>query len=936
MQNKDHHNDDKSNSEDYKDKYSKEKSKSSLYERRKTAIALSVVSSLILAGIGFEVISNSNSDSVEVIKESNEPIVRKPLQFTDENIITLSDNTESFDDDVSIIHQLTRQKKEQAKKIEYLRGELDQTQSRLQQLKSDILMRGGKKEQDYQQIINSLEDELQAAEHQAQLLRTEIANRDRVIANKKTEIEKLKRIFKKSKNALKANIHTTTAQYKQEQERNIQLINEIKDQFNLSEENIAQTENIENLIGKIRSRIFDLEEQLQISQEDKEVADSRAESLAYSLDLKQEELETAQAKIELLIQQLEEQKIHSDLLGQNFLETTFNTNGEHVSDIEELREKLYNEETRAKNLEEQLANAIGEKKSEELRAIALRDELDKLRGEPEDEDTIYTPSEEDEYDGDTIFDFPDHPKDPSPTPDVETIKDNSSRETPKSDKKATIRAQQDKLIHELETNLGIAERRNRQLENTIEHLKSTQVNGGDTTSTYNSIQLQLERTQERADALEAQLRHAGINTTDTFYYESPQNDEDVLSKQSTLKATIASLETQLSEARSNVEVVRERYESALQDKEEKIIGLNNTIESLNKRTHLVQDSNSINAPNKDQQLYQLYIEQTKQIQKLKDELSKAREDSDNGKHNTISFNEKFYQDRIKVLEQAYVAQEKALAQAKNLANSLPDRPTPAQTGNDSNYLKKIKLLERKNNELEAQLEQNNEYIEEIQNQLEETKNNSQHVDETVKASKSTIKDLEMQIALLNDVDSTNMAISDKHKQSLSKEIDDLNKALDEERSERISAEQEIRSLRERLEARESRDDDDIDAVFYPDEDMSEEFEKLKEKYESEKDKRAELEQRIDAMSKWADSLQNELSAYEKAKLVEEDSASVSNASPIKLRAKIAYLKTRLTQEKSKQENTQEQLQELKVTFDEVKSRNEALERTVHDAGLSVY
>jgi len=336
---------------------SKQKDNTSMAKRRKTAIALGAISTIILTSVAFEVVSGDfwHKEEKTITQTSARSPELKILSDLDDDIIAYNDfHVEMGDDEISVIQFLTRQKNLQTKKIQELKNQLFETQARLQQLKTDILIHGGQKEQTYQEKIIKLDEQLAHANTTFNTLKAEISARDHVIEGKRDQLENLSKIFTETNAKLQKQLEQNDSNF------NAEL-----------EQEIAQSNNhileLEKLVDEVNGKSIQ--------------SATKAKNLAIALHEKQSELEESQEQIMSLIALMEQTERSStgirDQLAIAMADTNDRTN--ITNDIASLRSRLINEEKRANDLEQKLNIALGNYKTEQQKATELEQKLAQLK-----------------------------------------------------------------------------------------------------------------------------------------------------------------------------------------------------------------------------------------------------------------------------------------------------------------------------------------------------------------------------------------------------------------------------------------------------------------------------------------------------------------------------------------------------------------------------
>lgn len=123
-----------------------------------------------------------------------------PLTLLSDEIDDLGENHK--DDDIEFIKILQEQRLAQNKKIKILRKELESTKSRLEMLKSDLMVKGYSAEKVLKNRIQSLEDELIKIKDETSHLTSAIVSKEEALETKKHELQAATTIFMETSSRL--------------------------------------------------------------------------------------------------------------------------------------------------------------------------------------------------------------------------------------------------------------------------------------------------------------------------------------------------------------------------------------------------------------------------------------------------------------------------------------------------------------------------------------------------------------------------------------------------------------------------------------------------------------------------------------------------------------------------------------------------------------
>lgn len=473
--------------------------------KRNTAITLSVVSSIILASIGFEIISNGNNT---LHSRENSQVGRRQLRLTSdyEDEIALTDNTQNAtDEDTRILQYLNRQKDQKAKKIQELTQELNETKERLQDLKKNIVIRGGEKEQEYRKKIENLETQLKDTEAESEKLKANLAEREALIENKRVELENLSKIFTQTHSDLEKKLQDAEIKIRDEQKEIDLFIMQIQEKMSVNAHDSVKFDNLEQLLHKLNEHISGLQAQVDEASNNAEIEKSRANDLQAAIDAMHKNYEDSQTKIN----SLEEQYNDADQKSQellNQLQVSQKSTSKMANDIAEmkkLKKLLADQESKTKDLEAQLSQTSGFYKIEQQRANELEAALKKCSNTqcpPSSTTTVNA-----DYATEEIKDLEDklriaEEKNRRLQEFIELGQPNGAAHFKQC---AILSSQQEKLIQDLEKNLSILERRNKELEQQL--AKIHQKEGPSNESTIQELKMRLKQSNDRIEQLQGQI-----------------------------------------------------------------------------------------------------------------------------------------------------------------------------------------------------------------------------------------------------------------------------------------------------------------------------------------------------------------------------------------------------------------------------------------------
>jgi chromosome segregation ATPase len=378
-----------SKSETYQTKHSKQKKRSTLVKRRNTAVVLSIVSSVILVGIGYEVVTSLKAENHHV-QNTEQP--KAPLRILAEeddflsltNNMTYSSNLD-FEEEINIIQQLTRHKNLQTKKIRELKEDLEESQARIVQLKTDILIKGGEKEQYYQDQINDFNKQLSNIEDQNTHLLAEVAIRDKLINSKRHELERLSKVFTDTHDKLLTELSDRESKIENEMQKTGQIFADLREELDLTNSEIIKPEDVRQALTETKRKITELERIIAQSGNNSLEANDQTEELAQDLVNTQQQLDEANMTINNLITQLEVEKNASNQFEIAMAPTVSQGSRDYSSVnyqqerlIKDLQRNLSNIELRNKKLEQLLResdNTTGDQYVQDQSLSKIQQEL---------------------------------------------------------------------------------------------------------------------------------------------------------------------------------------------------------------------------------------------------------------------------------------------------------------------------------------------------------------------------------------------------------------------------------------------------------------------------------------------------------------------------------------------------------------------------------
>ncbi|MEM1282551.1 MAG: hypothetical protein AAGG81_03265 [Chlamydiota bacterium] len=803
-----------SNTENYQAKNSKQKKRSSLVKRRNTAITMSVLSSVILAGIGYEIVSSLNDNSAQPNIQTEKKIPLRILAEEEDFIgmsLPYSQSTDlDFDEEVNIIQQLTRHKNLQSKKIRELKEDLEEAKSRIIQLKTDILIKGGEKEQHYREQIDNFNRQLSSYEQQNTNLQAEIAVRDKLINSKRSELESLSKIFTDTHEQLKTELSNRESEIDEEMTKTQRIFDELREELTLTDREIRSPEEVRDAFRETTKRIAELEAIIEQASNESLEANSQAEEIANQLHNTEKELADAREAIQNLVLEIESRNIASQLSDDEEMSSnTFVSTQEQTSQIlETAQAKILEKQQELEKVERRLQQALVDYTQERSRANRLSNKLMELESSTLNEATLSNLA-------------------------VDNFQQQGSTNY------ANFINQQERLIKDLQRNLNNVERRNDELKRLLDE-KKNYVDEFASDETILILNQELFNSQEKVRELESDLHQLRI-----------QQNYDYVAGGPLVKNTSEDRELKnLLEERNTLLTQVYEYRNNIHNQQNKILSLQKNLE----------EATSMN--------------QEWQTSYNEDELSELKT-------------------QVILLEKTLAETENKLQEAIS-TKAGHQREDTSLLEMEEFYDTKLTQLVKANQVLEEQLEEAEEYIQLTREQLSH--------------DHDQINSLHEQMSKIQGTSST---IDDEVIQTLTRQ-------LQTEMDQREDLEMELTQLRAQFHKSKP------EMFANSERKLKDQIEELQLLYQDEQQKSTQLESQLETLSRLVSNLQEEMTAQESA-----IPQSGETSTPSKLRAKIAYLTTRLEQEKTKLSNSEEKLQEMVYTITEMKDRNRELEEKLH-------
>lgn len=806
-------------SETYQTKSSnKQNKRSSLVKRRNTAITLSVISSVILAGIGYEIVTSLKDVPAH---PSSQTQAKSPLRILadEDNDIALSSYSPQhadldFEEEVNIIQQLTKHKNLQSKKIRELKEDLEEARARIVQLKTDILIKGGEKEQFYRDQIDEFNRQLSNFEQENTNLQAEVAVRDKLIESKRLELERLSKIFTDTHEQLQNELSDRESEIENQMTKTDKIFQELREELALTDSEIHTPEDVRDALRETKRRISELESIIESASNSSLEANDQTEEIADQLLASQIELAEARQTIQNLVVEVESQEVKNKILEESVerLLTTQGTVAYAPEHYEIAQRTIIQKQQELESVERRLQKALMDYTNERTRADELSQKLAKLESSPLNQNT---------------------------TSHIAMASYNQHN----SGNYSGVVRQQDRLIRDLQRSLKNVERRNKELEQLLAENKNN-VQPYTNSETITKLERELFNSNEKVRELESDLQELILQRNSQYANNDASNN-----------------------ASSN----DEEFEALLTER-------NNLLNQVYEyRSNIQEQQNTINRLQKN----------------LDEQLASNQQQSLH--HDNLEINR--LKSQVSVLERALAQTEEKLEEA---ASRSVD-----SSGNSSGlvemeefYETKLTQLAMTNQILEEQLEEAEEYIKLTQQQLRDAQNQ-----------------VKSQQKFASRVGSSPSSDSNESVKQIAAQ-------LQTEKKLREDLEKELTQLRARFHqippqqtSYASRDNENV---------LKEQVKELQFLYKEEKSRSSQLESQLEALSRMTTNLQNELKAHETSYQQNEVAAT-----PSRLRAKISYLTTRLAQEKSKLMNSEEKLQEMLHTMNEMKERNKHLESQLY-------
>jgi len=540
--------------------------------KKNTAITLSIVSSIILASIGFEIISN-HSERVDTREETQTRLhqIRITSDF-DEEIAYADSDWEAGYDNSNTLQYLHRQKIQKAKRIQELTQELNETKNRLHELKTNIVIHGGEKELEYRTRIENLENQLKETENESTKLKSNLAAREALIESKRDELENLSKIFTQTHSTLEKNLEDAESKIQEEQKQIDLFILQIQEKLSVNEQDAVKFDNLEQILHKINDHIIGLQTQVSQATQNFELEKSRAEELQAAVDNLHKNYVSSQLKINYLEEKYNNADQKSqDLLSQ--LQVSQKSTSKMASDIAEmkkLKKQLTAQEARVNDLERQLSLAKGYYKIEQQRSNDLEAALKKCNS-----NHGINLSENVQHDLNEINDLEEKLRNSEEKNRKlkELFEQGQPNGTAHFKQCAILSSQQDKLIQDLEKSLSIVEKRNKELLQQIAKTNTNQYSNSNEEASNESIlkdlKMRLKQSEDHIEQLKAQIASSGrkestpLNSQKVPSHESqkgnhhPMDDEaqqiikELKSKQEDLYSQIKQLKNALAETKKS-------------------------------------------------------------------------------------------------------------------------------------------------------------------------------------------------------------------------------------------------------------------------------------------------------------------------------------------------------------------------------------------------
>lgn len=840
----------------------------------KVFFAFSLATSLLATGFGLNYVSE-NDLGLKSPKEDSSVKSLKFLQHNDE--IAMVDTNQKLNVR-STSGNLNQEIDPYQRNIE-LEEELKETKNRLQQLKNDILIRGGNKEIYYKDFIDQLESNLQDAEEEIQLLRNELMDRTSLLQSKNSENEELSKRYLEENKELRRALENSFKEYEYDLDSSREALDNFMHEMKLTDDEKRSFEYIEESIDAIRGKILGLESELKETNAKLEEERDRVKNLTASLTKYEEENLKAQKHIDILSKQLKQENERYALLENGLNESVLKaySSTKPLTDLDQVKIRLTGQEARASVLEKQLLVEIGQKKNAREQAIALENELNLYKNDKK-----------------------------SSTPNSLT--------------------EQEKIIRDLSHSLHESELRNLKLQQTLDDMKvkNDSPSNDDYKNLKYSINKKLQNAQNNIDEIEAEFAGKTSSNYDDFLIEDDTTFEDSQIEKMKIDRATEQLNAEIEMLKKQNQEIKEAYEHTLKEKDQKIHELmkNQKNQSEASKNNVFQASLEQNQSLHYQKIYET------EIRNLKNELLKTKQDLHHLQNNDIAYNEEFPINSIKMFENALNVQTEALLAAQE--EILRSRNEDDLNQKEIHYLSTIKQLTEKNRILEKEFAEAEDYLSLTRDQYADDQQKNLSLKNIMEEKDQKIAYLEQELASLESGDPTIYFNRLEDEKRLQGQLSKLNEALNKERNRRSSIENEVAILREELLKHQFNflafeSNNQIGMPSQSSDDKESEI--------------AELEERLLAMVKWNERLQDELAAHES----ERDFNSLVDMNPDlnptlikKMQTEIAYLTKRVEQEKEKYFTLEEKVKEMGVSYSEMQQRNNLMEKKIRQAGLKIF
>lgn len=668
-----------------------------VFKRRKTTIILSVASIAILASIGIEVIiRDKNPLHLEQVASIDSPKLRILADEEDYDLPKV--RTRHDEGELGNVALLERQNKIKTIRIQELIEELNQTKSRIHRLKNDILMSAGGKEEQYENRLSDLQHQLISAEMEIQRLRLELAASNRLIENKRSELNNLSSNFDKTKTQLQEEIALQEERMEQARHKAAVFLQKFQEKLgNKSDSEDITVEELLEIFNKANEHIAFLEAQIAHSEQRADLEAEKANSLLAALEKVKSEL--IESKEQILTLAAEADKANELLAALENSKNTFAESNEQILSLadeprntgfraieldsnlnahsiqaqdktadEAFAKLLAKEETKSKELEKKLIAAQEQLRTLSKRVIELEEELSdssfndvtqssETFGKEAAQHYIQTLENRLTKAEATIHQLRTMQK-------AGTTKQQYYNQYVSNDR---ITFEQEKLIKSLESSLAVAEDNNRKLER---RLKNAQSSYAPLKNTNNFDDKTLADLQEKVDTAELRVFELETELAASTKNSAGQHNE-ILSLQNEVnkhKKALAAAQKQLALAQNQLAAAQNQLASNEQEYSA---------------------------------LQRLYSEEMQKASAANAIVSQLNETGQ-----TASFEESYYKDRISLLEKALEVHKNSLLAAQQELLQMGDENEKFEEHYhqmESKFNSKIQELAQKNRVLEEQL-----------------------------------------------------------------------------------------------------------------------------------------------------------------------------------------------------------------------------------------